>query len=211
MHHISADYIHYGKHAQNADKKPKQDKKTAKRKGLKMRYGQARKLLSENIKLEKIITNTGEELPLTSIKSQDDSLSMKKCDVYIKVLKQDCSTPVKDNNSLDIQEFFPNRCQKGFKCKMLFDIRHDDKNDNDESWIYEYLSKYSKLVENTPQYFMLKIMFYNINKTDLYDNCDEIIETLSEPCADCLKQKWDNITVEKFKSLRSINPNNQGR
>ena len=176
-----------------------------------MQYGQARKLLSENIKLEKIITNTGKKLPLTNIKSQDDGLSMKKCDVYIKVLKQDCSAPVRDNDSLDMQKFRLHQCQKEFKCKMLFDIRHGDQNDNDESWLYEYLSKYSQLVENTPQYFMLKIMFYNINKTELYDNCDEIIETLSEPCADCLKKKWKDMSIEKFRALRNVTQNDKGR
>ena len=175
-----------------------------------MQYGQARQLLTENVKLAKIITNTGKELSLTYVKSQDDGLSIQKCDVYIKVLKQDCSAPVRDNNSLDTQEFSPNQCQKGFKCKMLFNIRHGDQNDNDESWLYEYLSKYSQLVENTPQYFTLKIMFYNINKTDLYDNCDEIIETLSEPCTDCLKKKWNDMSIERFKALRNVTQNNQG-
>lgn len=176
-----------------------------------MQYGQARKLLSENVKLAKIITNTGKELPLTNVKSQDDNLAMQKCDVYIKILKQDCSAPIRDNNLLDMQEFRSNRCQKVFKCKMLFDIRRGDQNDNDESWLYEYLSKYSKLVENTPQYFMLKIMFYNINKTELYDNCDELIERLSEPCADCLKKKWSDMSIEKFKALRNVTQNDQGR
>ena len=173
-----------------------------------MQYGQARKLLSENIKLEKIITNTGKELVRNDI---DDGLSMKKCDVYIKVLKHDCPEPIRENNSLNTQETQSNTQQKTCKCKMHVDIWGGKKNNDNESWVYEYFSKYSKLVEETPQYFMLKIMFYNINKTDLYDNCDEIIETLSEPCADCLKKKWQDMSMEKFTALRNVTQNNQGR
>lgn len=167
-----------------------------------MQYGQARKLLSENIKLEKIVTNTGKELVRNDT---DAGLSMKKCDVYIKILKHDCPTQIRDNNSFTTQEFQPNQNSPKNKCKMLFDIQHNKQNNNDESWVYEYLSKYSQLVENTPQYFMLKVIFYNITKTELYDNCDEILETLSEPCTDCLKNKWKKTSIEKFKALRNTN------
>ena len=167
-----------------------------------MQYGQARKLLSENIKLEKIITNTGKELVRNDI---DDGLSMKKCDVYIKVLKHDCPEPIRENNSLNTQETQSNTQQKTCKCKMHVDIWGGKKNNDNESWVYKYFSKYSKLVEETPQYFMLKVIFYNINKTDLYDNCDEILEILSEPCTDCLEKKWKSMSAEKFKLLRDTN------
>lgn len=167
-----------------------------------MQYGQARKLLSENIKLEKIVTNTGKELVRNDT---DAGLSMKKCDVYIKVLKHDCPEPIRENNSLNTQEFQSNQNSPKNKCKMLFDIQPDKQNNDDESWVYEYFSKYSQLVENTSQYFMLKVIFYNVNKTELYDNCDEILEILSEPCADCLKKKWKSMSAEKFKALRDTN------
>lgn len=174
-----------------------------------MFYGQARKLLSENIKLEKIITNTGKELVRNDI---DDGLSMKKCDVYIKVLKHDCPAQIKDNNSFNTQEIQPNQYQKNSKCKMLFDIWHSEQNNRDASWLlYEDFPKFSKLVEDTPQYFVLKVIFYNITKTKLYDKCDEIIETLSEPCTDCLEKKWKEASIEKFKALRDIAQNNQSR
>lgn len=173
-----------------------------KEKGLKMNYGQARQLLSENATLEKVVTNTGKEMVLSDTTSQADSLSMQKCDVYIKVLKRDCPMPIKDNNSLDMQEFRSNRCNKSCKCKMLFDIWHNQQNTGDVSWLYKSFPNFSTLVENTSQYFMLKMIFYNVNKIDLYDKCNEIIERLSEPCADCLKKKWKDISTEKFKSLR---------
>lgn len=167
-----------------------------------MFYGQARKLLSENIKLEKVITNTGKELARNDV---DYGLSLQKCDVYIKVLKHDCPEPTRENNSLNTQETQSNTQQKNCKCKMHVDIWGGKKNNDNESWVYEYFSKYSKLVEDTPQYFMLKVIFYNITKTELYDNCDEILETLSEPCTDCLKNKWKEANIEKFKALRDTN------
>ena len=169
-----------------------------------MHYGEARKLLSKNIKLDKIITNTGKELVRNDT---DYGLLMKKCDVYIKVLKHDCPTQIRNNNSLNTQEIQ----QKTRRCKMLVDVLGSKQNNDDESWLYEYFSKYAKLVEDTPQYFMLKVIFYNITKTELYDNCDEIIETLSEPCTDCLEKKWKEASIEKFKALRNIAQNNQSR
>jgi len=175
-----------------------------------MNYGQARQLLSENATFEKAVTNTGEKLLWNNIKAyetDDDGLLIKKCDVYIKVLKHDCPIHIKDNKSLNMQ----NKCQKNCNCKMLFDVSHGKLNDRRQFGVYEYFPKISTLAENTFQYFILKFSFYDIKKTELYDRCNEMIERLSEPCADCLEDKWKDVSITKFKILRNVLQNSQDR
>ncbi len=188
-----------------------------------MNYEIAYGLINTNISLEKMIADKGKKISLYDAliyKIQNDWSLIDKCDVYIKVKKTDCPKSIRDNKTLNIKEFGLKYCKKSNLCKMNYKVWFGEPNIGYGLFSPgEHFPEDSKLVENTPHYFMLKLTLENIYKNKLYDKCDEMLKVLTHFCTQCRKPDWENRNKDQWQKLHNrriklqshTNGNNKGR
>ena len=180
-----------------------------------MNYGTAYSLISSNVNIEKMITDTGEKISwieMQAYKLNDDYSDIKQLDVYIKISKQYCPETVLKNKSRTITKFDHADCTEDYQCKALGYVWHGGLDDGfTVLGPYRCFPKNSIIVANTPKYVKLKCTFNNITKRDLYDQYRAMIRYLTESCTDCLKKKWKKMGVKKFIALNNFKQENQSR
>lgn len=180
-----------------------------------MNYGTAYSLISSNISIAKMITDTGEKISwfdMLRYELNNDYSDIKQLDVYIKISKQYCPETVLKNKSRTITKFDRSDCTKDYQCKALGYVWHGGRGDCYALMgPYECFPNNSKIVANTPKYVKLKCTFYNITKKGLYKQYNDMLQHLTESCTDCLEKKWKNMSTEKFIALNNFKQENQGR
>ena len=180
-----------------------------------MNYGTAYSLISSNISIEKMITDTGEKISwidMVRYKLDNDYSEINQLDVYIKISKQYCPKAVLKNKSRTITKFDHADCTEDYQCKALGYVWHGGRGDCYAMMgSYECFPNNSKIVANTPKYVKLKCTFNNITKRDLYKQCNDMLQHLTGSCTDCLKKKWKKMDVKKFIALNNFKQENQGR
>ncbi len=147
-------------------------------------------LIKNNVDLNRVITNTNETLSWGDMYwyKLEDMREMVSCDVYIKINKTDCPKAIRDNISLDIKEFKSKQKQ----CRMNYVIYT-----NKQNWF----PSNSEIVENTPQYFMLKFPLKNVSKNKLNDKCEEMLYKLALSCTECREKEWKNRNEAQWQKL----------
>jgi hypothetical protein len=180
-----------------------------------MNYETAYSLISSNVHVEKMITDTGEKISwieMQAYKLNNDYSNIKQLDVYIKISKQYCPKAVLKNKSRTITKFDHADCTEDYQCKALGYVWHGGRNDCYAMMgSYECFPNNSKIVANTLNYVKLKCTFDNIRKKDLYNQYKDMLQHLTKSCTYCLKKKWENTSTEKFKALNNFKQENQGR
>ena len=180
-----------------------------------MNYATAYSLISSNVIIEKMITDTGKEISwidTVRYKLDNDYSEINQLDVYIKISKQYCPEAVLKNKSRTITKFDHANCTKDYQCKALGYVWHGGLDDSfTVLGPYRCFPKNSKIVTNTPNYVKLKCTFNNITKRDLYKQYNDMLEHLTGSCTDCLEKKWRKMSVKKFMALNNFKQENQGR
>lgn len=144
------------------------------------------RLVGSNISLEKVIAD-GKKLDFFTMlcdQACNNLQDVQCCDVYIKVMKTDCPGQIKRNKEPNIKEF------KKDKCRMNYNV-----------WMGEYFPDDSKILENTPLYFMLKFRLESITRGYILTKCNEMLDRLTTSCALCREDKWKNMDAEKCQQL----------
>ena len=179
-----------------------------------MNYETAYSLISSNVNVEKMITDTGEKISWIEIyayKLNNDYSNIKQLNVYIKISKQYCPKAVLENKSRTITKFDHADCTEDYQCKALGYVWHGGRDDCYAMMgSYECFPNNPKIVANTPNYVKLKVTFDNIRKKDLYNQCKDMLRHLTKSCTNCLEKKWENMSTEKFKALNNFKQKNQG-
>ncbi len=180
-----------------------------------MDYGTAYDLLRNNSCITKMIADNGEEiswLDLQAYQLNRDRSNMEKWEVYVKISKQYCPKLIVKNKSLELTKFDEVKCPKSYKCRALGYVWHGGPDDCYALMgPYECFPQNSTLVENTPEYFMLKCTFYNVTKKDMYHMCCDMLYYLHNSCTNCLEKEWKQMSVPKFKALNNFKKNDKGR